>query len=282
MRKEYPVTLLCQILNASKSGYYAYLKRPKPTFSSSDKRLITKIKRAYKLHEGTYGAKRIASYLKKKGTRVNHKRVARLMREINLKATVRQPKITHTRKIQSAGYIYENRLQRDFQAMMPNVKWVTDVTEVSIKGRKLYVSAIMDLFNREILALKVSASPNAELIKQTLLKAKKNRKLSSLKGITNHSDQGNVYRSFAYFQWSKELGFTLSMSRKANCWDNAVIESFFSTLKVEVPCFFPTISVETLESDLLKYISYFNEKRSQKRVGYQSPKEYLTLYKKAV
>jgi putative transposase len=282
LREEYPVTLLCQILHVSKSGYYAYLKRPKPALSSDDKRLITKIKRAYTLHNGTYGAKRIAKYLSKSGTRVNHKKVARLMREINLQAVVRQPKTTYSQKAQSAGYIYENKLQRDFHAILPNTKWVTDVTEVLVDSRKLYISAVMDLFNREIVALQVSSSPNAQLIKQTLLEAKKNRKLPSLKGVTIHSDQGNVYRSFAYNQWSREYGFTPSMSRKANCWDNAVIESFFSTLKVEMPCFFPLISLETIESYLLKYIKYFNEKRIQKKLSYQSPKEYLSLFDQAV
>ncbi|MFP7442481.1 hypothetical protein SFC50_02140 [Bacillus infantis] len=110
----------------------------------------------------------------------------RLMREINLQAVVRQPKTTYSQKAQSAGYIYENRLQRDFHAILPNTKWVTDVTEVLVDSRKLYISAVMDLFNREIVALQVSSSPNAELIKQTILEAKKNRKFPSLKGVTIH------------------------------------------------------------------------------------------------
>ncbi|MBS4190161.1 IS3 family transposase [Bacillus sp. FJAT-49705] len=273
MRKDYPVVLLCRVLGVSKSGYYAYLSRPKKQVSNKDRKLLTKIKRAYTLHKGTYGAKRIAKYLKDKGTIANHKRVARIMREANIKALVRRPKTTQETKGQAAGYVYKNLLERDFHASHPNQKWVTDMTEIQVEQEKLYISALMDLFNKEVLALEVSSSPNQELIKATIESARKKRKLKTLEGVTVHSDQGSVYRSFNYYNLSKNLKFTPSMSRKANCWDNAVIESFFSQLKTEFPCFYPKIQLQTFQQDLNKYIRYYNEKRTQ---------SYYLNYQKAI
>ena len=114
-----------------------YLKRPNPQVSVEDRKLLTKIKRAYSLHKGTYGAKRLAKYISSKGTIVNHKKVARIMKEANIKATVRHPKTTKVAKGKAAGYVYENLLNRDFHATHPNQKWVTDMTGFYFRLRKL-------------------------------------------------------------------------------------------------------------------------------------------------
>jgi putative transposase len=225
-----------------------------------------KIKQAYNLHKGKYGAKRIAQYLKAKVTLVNHKKVARIMSEAYIKAVIRRPKNTKISKEKAAGYVYENLLERDFQANHPNQKWVTDMTEMQVEQGKFYISAIVDLFNREVIALKVSSSSNQELIKATIETALNNRKLGSLEGVLIHSDQGNVYRSFDYHKLSQKLMFTPSMSRKANCWDNAEIESFFSHLKTEFPYFYPSIKIHTFQQDLQKFIRYYY---NQKRIQYQ-------------
>lgn len=279
MRKDYSVCLLCTVLGVSPSGYYAYLKRPKPQVSTKDREILTKIKRAFSLHKGTYGAKRIAKYISSKGTVVNHKKVARIMREANIKATVCHPKTTKEAKGKAVGYVYENLLNRDFQATHPNQKWVTDMTEVLVEDKKFYISAILDLFNRELLALQVSSSPNQELIRATIEAAQKRRKLKSLEGVLIHSDQGSVYRSFEHNKLAKKLQFTPSMSRKANCWDNAVIESFFSQLKTEFPCFYK-VNLHSFQQDLKSYFRYFNEKRTQHKLGFVSPKDYYINYKK--
>jgi putative transposase len=279
LRKDYSVRNLCTILGVSPSGYYAYLKRPRPQVSAKDRNLLTKIKRAFSLHKGTYGAKRIAKYISSKGTLVNHKKVARIMSEANIKATVRRPKTTKEAKGKAVGYVYENLLNRDFQAAHPNQKWVTDMTEVIVEDKKYYISALMDLFNRELLALQVSSSPNQELIKATIEAAQKRRKLKSLEGVLIHSDQGSVYRSFEHNKLAKKLKFTPSMSRKANCWDNAVIESFFSQLKTEFPCFYK-VNLHSFQKDLKSFISYYNEKRTQQKLGFVSPKDYYLNYKK--
>ncbi|MGG3470452.1 IS3 family transposase [Neobacillus pocheonensis] len=265
LRKDYSVRLLCSVLGVSPSGYYSYLKRPKAQVSAKDRELLTKIKRVFSLHQGTYGAKRIAKYLSAKGTLVNHKKVARIMRESNIKATVRRPKTTKESKGKAAGYVYENLLNRDFEATHPDQKWVTDMTEVWVEDKKYYISALMDLFNRELLAVQVSSSPNKELIKATIEAAQKRRKLKSLEGVIIHSDQGSFYRSFEHNKLVKKLKFTPSMSRKANCWDNAVIESFFSQLKTEFPCFYE-VKLPSFEEDLKRFVRYYNEKRIQQKL----------------
>ena len=241
---------------------------------------MKRIKQVYAIYKGTYGAKRIAQVLKVEGRVANHKKVARLMREANLKAKVRRPKTTKASKGQAKGHVYENVLQRDFDALHPNQKWVTDMTEMWVNQEKLYISAIMDLFNREIIAFKMGPSPDQELIKATIKAAQKKRKLRTLEGVLIHSDQGSVYRSHSYHLLSKELHFKPSMSRKGNCWDNAVIESFFSQLKAEFPCFYPINTMTTVQKNLKYYIRHFNEKRIQHRMGFLSPKIFYLNYLK--
>jgi putative transposase len=282
LRKDYPVNLLCRVLKVSTSGYYEYLKRPKHQVTNEDRQCLKLIKKAYFLHEGTYGAKRISGYLKTKGIILNHKKVARIMSESDLKSVIRIPKTTKDSKGQAAGYVYENHLKRDFDASHPNQKWVTDMTEIQVEKEKFYVSAIVDLFNREVIAFETSSSPNKELIEATLIAAQKKRKLKSLAGILIHSDQGSVYRSYHYHKLSQNLKFIPSMSRKANCWDNAVIESFFSQFKTEYPCFYPNIKIHSFQQDLNDFIRYYNENRIQYKLGLISPKSYITNYQKTL
>jgi putative transposase len=281
LRKEYSVILLCRVFEVSPSGYYVYLKRPKRSASSEEKETLKAIKKVYRAEKGTYGSKRISKALKADGQIVNHKRVARLMKEANLKAAVRLPKTNEESKGKATGFVYPNLLERDFDAHHPNHKWVTDMTEVIHRGEKLYISALMDLFNREIIAFKIGFSPNKQLIEDTIKAAQKKRKLKNLEGVLIHSDQGSVYRSLMYQGLKKELKFTPSMSRKGNCWDNAVIESFFSQLKTEFPCFYPeNKDSNTLQINLLKYIKRYNEKRIHSKIGFVSPKQYLKDYLK--
>lgn len=276
MRKEYTVKQLCKAIGVSRSGYYEFLKRPLPEPTDRDHKDVEAIQALYDKTGGTYGAKRIAGTLRNSGHVINHKRVARLMKEMNLKSRIRLVKSKREAKEKSAGYVYPNLLERDFNAAFPNRKWVTDMTELVVKEVKFYVSTIMDLYNREIIAFVISESPNNQLIEDTIRTAMETRGLTDLEGVILHSDQGSVYRSYNHHKLVEKLKFIPSMSRKANCWDNAVIESFFSHLKTEFPCLFPVISANQVQVDLYKYIQYFNEERSQKRLGYASPLSYLT------
>ena len=265
----------------STSGYYASLKRPSSPVSKRDRDDVDAIQKLYDKSGGTYGAKRIAGELTHSGHILNHKRARRLMGEMNLKSKIRVAKTKKEEKSKSAGFVYPNLLDRDFNAILPNRKWVTDMSEITVKHVKFFVSALMDLHNREIISFVISASPNLDLIEETIRTAMANRGLTDLKQVIIHSDQGSVYRSFRHHQLAEELHFTPSMSRKANCWDNACIESFFSHMKTEFPHLFPIDSAEQVIQDLPKFITYFNGDRSQKRLGYLSPIAYLNVTKHA-
>ena len=265
----------------SPSGYYAYLNRPLREVSDRDREDIKAIQKVYDKSGGTYGAKHISGELKAAGHVINHKRVRRLMGEMNIKSKIRAVKSTYVQKEKSAGYIYPNLLNRDFNAELANRKWVTDLSELTVKEVKFFISVIIDLHNREVIGFAISTHPNADLVEVTVRQAMKARGLTDLKQVVLHSDQGSVYSSMRHHRLAKELGFIPSMSRKANCWDNAVIESFFSHLKTEFPHLFPIDSAGQVIGDLPKFIAYFNGERSQKRLGYLAPTAYLKVEKTA-
>nr|WP_084226112.1 IS3 family transposase [Planococcus salinarum] len=281
MRRDYPVELVCKALGVSASGYYAHIKRPAKTMTERDEKDVKAIQQVYDKSGGTYGVKHISGELKVSGHVINHKRVRRLMGEMNIKSKIRTVKSTHVQKEKSAGYIYPNLLNRDFNAEIANRKWVTDLSELTVKEVKFFISAIIDLHNREVVGFAVSTHPNADLVEVTVRQAMKARGLTDLKQVVLHSDQGSVYSSFRHHRLAEELEFIPSMSRKANCWDNAVIESFFSHLKTEFPHLFPIDSAGQVIDDLPKFIAYFNGERSQKRLDYLTPAAYLNVKKLA-
>lgn len=180
--------------------------------------------------------KAIAGTLKAQyGTTVNHKRVARLMKEMDLKSQIRMKKWRPAVPKLPQNMVYPNLLKRDFDALLPNRKWVADLTEFNYLSTKFYGCAIVDLFERKAVGFCLSLSPDALLVSETLTQAVESRGLETLEGLVIHTDQGSVFRSNEYRRLVYELKFTPSMSRKTICWDNAVIESFFSQLKTEFP-----------------------------------------------
>lgn len=195
----------------------------------SDKKLITKIKSIYHRHKGRYGYRRITLALNKLEGNINHKRVLRLMRLLGLKSLVRPKKYRLYKG--TVGRIAPDKLQRQFYANEPNQKWVTDITEFKVKGEKLYLSPVMDLYNGEIIAYQTSHRPVLPLVTKMLKKVFK--RLTIQEKPLLHSDQGWHYQHNLYRQALKDEGLTQSMSRKGNCLDNAAIESFFGTLKSE-------------------------------------------------
>ncbi|WP_264158181.1 IS3 family transposase [Psychrobacillus glaciei] len=278
MRKDYPVSTLCKTLKVSTSGYYNYIAQPQKSLSERDQIDSKVIQSLYDYTGGTIGVKRIAGKLKENHNHIiNHKRVSRLMYEMNIKSKIRVKKYFRSKKDAQSNWIYPNLLNRYFDAPLPNRKWVTDLSEITVEEEKFYVSAIMYLCNREIIAFKMSDSPTAALVEATVKQAMKTRELPDLTNIIIHSDQGSVYKSFKYKNLAKKLQFSPSMFRKANCWDKAVIESFFSHLKTEFPHLYATDNAKQVRKDLLLYIAYFNENRGQKRLGYLSPTAYLKL-----
>jgi len=239
--------------------------------------LKDKIREIYHWHKGRYGYRRITLSLRKQGLLVNHKTVQRLMGELLLRSLIRVKKYRAWKG--ETGKAAPNILSRNFGASKANEKWVTDVTEFPVQGKKLYLSPVLDLFNREIISYSLSEKPVMAMVNTMLSKAFS--KLSPEDTPLLHSDQGWQYRMAGYQAKLKARGMTQSMSRKGNCLDNAVMENFFGTLKSE--CFYLSRwdSVNELRKAIEEYICYYNNKRISLKLKGLSPVEYRTQALKA-
>lgn len=226
----------------------------------------------YHAHKGRYGYRRITIELRNRAIMVNHKTVERLMKQCGIKSLVRIKKYRSYKG--SVGKIAPNILERNFESLSPNKKWVTDVTEFALFGQKRYLSPILDLYNGEIISYTISSHPNLLMVTKMLSKA--------LKGVKNnselilHSDQGWHYQHATYQQMLKKKGVTQSMSRKANCLDNAVMENFFGLLKSELLYLRKFSSIENFEIELKEYIFYYNNLRIKQKLNGLSPVQYRT------
>lgn len=207
--------------------YYCVRQFDKPDLDADLKLLIQSI---YEEHQGRYGYRRIRDELFNRGHRVNHKKVQRIMKELGLKSVVRMKKYRSYKG--TVGKIAPNVLDRNFKADKPNEKWVTDITEFKLFGEKLYLSPVLDLFNGEIITYTIGSRPTYSLVSEMLTKAFK--RLSEEDELLLHSDQGWHYQMKPYQHALMEQGVTQSMSRKGNCYDNAVMENFFGIIKSEL------------------------------------------------
>lgn len=264
------MAVLLKAAGLSRSTYYYQAK----VLKAGDRyaSLKASIQTAYERHKGRYGYRRITAELRQAGRVVNHKTVQRLMTVLGLKSLVR-PKRYRSYRGECASS--PNLLDRQFEAARPNQKWVTDVTEFNVRGDKLYLSPVMDLYNGEIVAYEMQERPLYSLVGGMLKKA-----LAKLKGAGDkpllHSDQGWQYQMTAYRKKLVEHGLTQSMSRKGNCLDNAAMESFFGTLKSEFFYLNKFTNVEELKSGLRRYIHYYNHQRIKLKLKGLSPVQYRT------
>lgn len=230
------------------------------------------IKAIYHCHKGRYGYRRITAVLRQKGHLINHKTVQRLMGMLGLKSDVRPKKYRSYKG--DIGTAAPNELDRNFEADAPNQKWVTDVTEFAVGGEKLYLSPILDLYNREIVAFTTSRRPVFEMV--TSMAEKAFAKLLPHEQPMLHSDQGWHYRMPFYKAKLRERGVVQSMSRKGNCHDNAAMESFFGVLKSEFFHRKNFVNIDELENKLHDYIHYYNHDRIKLKLNGLSPVQYRT------
>jgi putative transposase len=226
----------------------------------------------YHRHKGRYGYRRITSALRQQGNVINHKAVQRLMGELGLKSLVRPKKYKSYRG--DEGAVAPDLLKRDFEAAAPNQKWTTDVTEFNVGGKKVFLSPVMDLFNREIICFTVSNRPDFTLVKSMVMQAL--GKLKRDESPVLHSDQGWQYRMSSYQNILTKRNVAQSMSRKGNCFDNAAMESFFGVLKTEFFYLEKFTCVEHFKKALRKYIRYYNRERCKLSLGGLSPVQYRT------
>ncbi|MDO7908921.1 IS3 family transposase [Paenibacillus sp. JX-17] len=260
---------LCQLFGVSKSGYYAYLKRKGDDRDAEAKQQIRK---AYKRYEGKYGYRQLQLFLwQDDGIWMNHKKILRLMQELGLQARIRRKRRLNG-TYQAGERVAENLLKRDFTAAKPNQKWVTDVTQYRVGERWLYLSAIKDLFNNEIVAYQLSERNDNALVLQTFAKAFAKQK--DVTGLVVHSDQGFQYTSHAYHDMLPKVGAQISMSRRGNCLDNASMESFFSHLKTEGLYPYDIRKMAEAQRRIEKYIRFYNRRRPQRKLGKLTPVDY--------
>ncbi len=271
-KAHFSVTDLCNALEVSTSGYYAWCKRKPCKRELDDAKLLEVIKELFKTHREIYGSPRIHDALKDLGYQVGENRVARIMRENGLSAHPKRAWRCVTTQSDPAHSVAENVLERDFSATDVNEKWVTDVTYVGTDEGWLYFAPMIDLYNREVVGWAMSDTNDTELTLSALQMAINKQKPP--KGLIHHSDRGSNYTATDYRR-KLSPDIKISMSRKGNCWDNAVAESFFATIKKELihRCHYKTR--REAAASIFEYIEvFYNRVRKHSKLGYTSPIQY--------
>ncbi|WP_157929306.1 IS3 family transposase [Paenibacillus ihbetae] len=267
--KEYSVSALCKIFGVSRSGYYAYLKRKGQDRDQMDKALVQKV---YDQYNGVYGYRQIQLFLlQEHGVWMNHKKVLRLMQALGIRSRIRR-KHRCNYVSSTEGRVAKNLLKRDFKADRANQKWVTDVTQFRVGESWIYLSAVKDLFNNEIVAYHMSQRNDNLLVLQTFENAF--NKTKNVTGLIVHSDQGFQYTSYAYHDMLPKVGAQISMSRRGNCYDNASMESFFSHLKTEGLYPYDIRNMDEAQRRIEAYIHFYNQHRPQRKLNKLPPVEF--------
>jgi putative transposase len=270
---EYPVRSLCEVLEVARSGYYHWRQGPRPRRELANGLLVEQIQRVYEQKKGTYGSPRVTEQLRREGQICNHKRVERLMRQQGLKGcSNRRRRVCTTHSDHDQPVAPNLLLGRPAPGRVDEV-WVADITYVPSAQGWLYVAAVMDLYSRQILGWSVWESLQAGGALQALKRAMAKRGYPQ--GVIHHSDRGIQYASQAYRQELQRGRLVASMSRKGNCYDNAAMEAFWSTLKREAMAESVTWSKERVRRELFEYIeANYNRSRLHSALGYQSPVDF--------
>lgn len=274
LKNEFPVLALCKIACVSRSGYYKWLKRSK---DKKDCGLKDKITYIYENSKKVYGYRRIKAALERDfKININHKKIRRLMKDLNIKSVIRRKKFKYINpKNMDIQNVEPNVLNRNFNTDKLDQKWVTDITYLYYgkDNSKAYLSALMDLHNNEIVAYRLSTSLDITFVEDMLKDAFSKEKGHDLSNLIIHSDQGCHYKSRSYKKILQTNTITQSMSRKGNCYDNACIESFFSHLKTELIYQHYYSSKEELFNSIDEYIEWYNKYRIQSILNNRTPFE---------
>jgi putative transposase len=267
---------MCDVMGVSTSGYYSWRDRPLSKRSIDNQKLLTEILAVHGESRQTYGSPRIHARLAARGFWVSKNRVARLMRAEDIRSMRKRRRIITTNS-QHAYPIAPNLLQRDFEATKPNQKWLGDITSIPTDEGFLYLAAILDLFSRKIVGWAMEDTMESCLVEQAFSMAVLNRQ--QVEGLLHHTDRGSQYASGSYQELLTTYHIQVSMSRSGDCYDNAPMESFFSTLKCEqVYLQYYRTRLEA-RTDIFAYIeSFYNRTRLHSSLGYLSPEEFERWY----
>ena len=272
-RTIWPVAWLCKALDVSKSGFHDWLNRKPAKRTLENEALLGLIRRSFHDSDRTYGARRVLRDVLAEGLSCGLHRVERLMHKNALKARPRRRKLPSDTGLRETHAIAPNILDRQFHATHPNRKWIADFTYVWTAEGWLYVAAVIDLFSRRVVGWSMSATMTAQFVTDALVMAIWRR--GKPDALLHHSDQGSQYTSEQFRTLMKDNGVTCSMSRSGNVWDNAAMESFFSTLKTERTDRKVYRSRNQARADVFDFIErFYNPKRRHSTIGYLSPIEF--------
>lgn len=269
----FSVERMCRVLEVSRSGYHDWLRRPESPRRRANRRLLVEIRAIHRGKRRVYGSPRVHRELRKQGIACSRNRVARLMRDHEIRAKqIRRfrPVTTHSRHELPVA---ENVLQRKFTASAPNQAWTTDITYIPTREGWLYLAVVMDLFSRMVVGWDMGSDLSRHLTIRALQMALTRRRPPS--GLLHHSDRGSQYASHDYQDLLKAQGIVCSMSRKGDCYDNAVTESFFHTLKTEQVHHEDYPTRAAAQCDLFEYIEvFYNRQRLHSFLDYRTPAEF--------
>ena len=276
LSNRYTISLLCFVAKVSRGGYYKWVKRAK---SNKYSELITLITFEQSKRHGIYGYRRMKAILRMNyDIIVNHKLLRKVMKRQGLQAIIRRRKTKYIRN-EVSNFMVKNILNRDFISHEPHTKFVTDITYIPTMNEMTYLSVMYDLYNGEIVSYKVSRCPDSSL---SIDVVKQLSEKCHLKGTLIHSDQGIHYTNCAYHTLLKNLEVTQSMSRRGNCYDNAMAENFFSHFKSESykTCKQAMRKFSDVKEIVTEYIHFYNHERPQDRLGSMSPVQYREYHQK--
>ena len=266
---EFRMKRMCRVLRVGRSGYYAWRRRSPSTRAQANQALVALIRAEHRASRQTYGSPRIQAALRRKGVPCGRHRVAHLMRQEGLCARPKRKGHPVTTQRQPGVVPAPNRLSQDFSAPAPNRKWVSDFTYIETGEGWLYLAVVLDLFSRRVIGWAMSETMDATLVETALRMALLGRQPEA--GLLHHSDQGSQYTSATYLNYLAAARSQLSMSRVGNCYDNAVMESFFGTLKTECVTG-PFLTRAQARTTIFEYMEvWYNRQRLHSTLGYYSP-----------
>ena len=270
---EFPVEVCCEVLEVSRSGYYAWLDRPASARQTRREELTRKVRAAHQENRSVYGSPRVARVLKAGGETACQNTVAKVMREAGIRAKTKRKFVPRTTDSSHARPVARNLLGRDFAADLPDRKWAADITYVPTGEGWLYLAAVIDLCSRKVVGWSMAEHMRTDLVSDALKMALARRRPGE--GLLHHSDRGSQYASDGYRHLLQSHGIDCSMSGKGDCWDNAAMESFFATLKTELVNHEDYATREQARASVFEYIEvFYNRKRLHSSLGYLSPEQF--------
>jgi transposase InsO family protein len=272
-RESFEVSMMCDILEVSRSGFYAWASRAPSDRAEHQQELTEQIRQAHAQSDGTYGSPRIHAELIERGIKVCVNTVAKLMKQAQIRSIMHRTFVVQTTDSNHDLPVADNLLDQEFSADLPDQKWCCDITYIPTSEGFLYLAAVMDLCSRKIVGWSMADHLRTELCGDALQMALQTRQPGA--GLIHHSDRGVQYASSDYLQLLQSHQVTVSMSRLGNCYDNAAMESFWGTLKTELVHHQKYQTREQARQSIFRYIEcWYNRKRRHSAIGYKSPEQF--------